>query len=74
MDTLGLIFLALVGLVLVWFVVRAFRNARHSPSTSVRGGPGTGGQYESGPGGGTAFLDPGAPGKPRSGRSGDQTP
>ena len=36
MDPVSVVLIALFGLALMWFVFRAFSNARHGPSKKVR--------------------------------------
>ncbi len=37
MDPVSVALIALVGLALMWLVLRAFSNSRHSPTRKVRG-------------------------------------
>jgi hypothetical protein len=65
MDALTVIYVALGLAVVVAIAVWAFRNARrHSPSITLKGGPGVGGQSDVGLGGGVPM--PGNPQPPRS--------
>jgi hypothetical protein len=82
MDPVSIVVIALVGLVLVWVVYRAFSNSRHDPPTKLRGGQfnglgGPGGDYGFGedlnqeaPSGSTARGW--RPGSARSGRRDDE--
>ena len=57
MDALTWVYVV-VGVLLVGVVIAmARRNARHSPTTVIKGGPGSGGQSEPGAGGGVPMPD-----------------
>lgn len=65
MDALTVIHVVFGLVVVAGIVVWAFRNSRHhSPSVTLKGGPGVGGQSDYGPGGGVPM-----PGNPQPSRS-----
>ena len=65
MDALTIFYVVFGLIVVIAIVVWAFRNSRHhSPSVTLSGGPGIGGQADHGPGGGVPM-----PGNPQPSRS-----
>ena len=88
MDPVSIVVIALVGLVVVWLVYRAFGDSRHAPPTKLRGGQFGGGGLGTMSGGDYGFgedLNQEAPsgsmaqgwqpktGSPRSGEGDDQS-
>jgi len=67
MDSVSILLVILLGAAVVWLVVRAFSNARHSPPTKVSDA------YQRGTGEGLGLLGADDPVPRRSRRSDDQS-